>query len=165
MSEPFLGEIKMFACSTPPKGWAFCDGTILPISSNQALFSILGVTYGGNGVTNFALPDLRGRVPLHFGAGVPPGQAEGEEAHTLTQAQMPIHNHLAFANAKAGTTRSAAGGVWAQTDYETYSPAMDQTMNGQALSASGGSQPHNNMQPYLGLSFCIATVGIYPSRN
>lgn len=165
MAEPFIGEIKLFSCNFAPKGWALCDGALLPINSNQALFAILGTTYGGNGTTTFALPDLRGRVPRHQGNGVTLGQAAGEEGHTLTQAEMPMHNHLAYASSQTGTTKSAEGGVWAQTDFEKYAPTADQVMSGQALSTSGGSQPHSNMQPYLALNFCIAVVGIFPSQN
>jgi microcystin-dependent protein len=165
MSEPFLGEIRVFSFPFAPRGWAFCDGAIMPIATNQALFSLLGTYYGGNGTTTFALPDLRGRVPVHTGNGVTIGQSAGEEAHTLTQAEMPAHSHIAYASNLSGSTKSAQGSVWAQTDYEKYSTTGDQWMNNQALASVGGNLAHTNMQPYIGLNFCIALTGIYPTRN
>ena len=167
MSEPFIGEIILFAGNFAPRGWALCNGQILAISQNTALFSILGTTYGGNGQTTFALPDLRGRVPVHpgQGPGLSPydlGQAGGTETVTLNVAEMPQHTHPQPAtNGEQTTNRPngalpARGGVYAQTsDGSTLTPP----------SPVGGSQPHNNIQPYLGLNYIIALEGIFPSRN
>lgn len=169
MSEPYLGQISIFGFNFPPRGWAFCNGQILPIAQNQALFSLLGTTYGGNGVTTFALPNLQSRVPIHFGQGAGlssynQGQSGGSEVVTLISAQMPAHNHLAsVTNAgaagsrPAGNVPSAGGSYAASSDGGTFNPAFIQN--------AGGSQPHGNVQPYLALNFCIALEGIYPSRN
>jgi microcystin-dependent protein len=167
MSDPFIGEIKAFPYNLVPRGWAACEGQILSIAQNQALFSLLGTTYGGNGVTMFALPDLRGRVPIHASPSIPAGAVQGEEAHTLTVNEMPQHTHIANASSAAASVAAVApANTWATTESASYNPpgtavAMAQT----AISASGGSQPHPNMQPYLAVAFCIATQGIYPSRN
>lgn len=166
MSEPFIGEIRAFPYGFAPRGWALCNGDILPIAQNQALFSILGTTYGGNGTTTFALPDLRGRVPAHVGNGITLGQASGEEAHTLTTSEMPAHNHQALGSSGTASTKVAAGNVWATTQSLLYSTTQgSQAMSPQALGTAGSSQPHENMQPYLVISYCIALNGIYPSRN
>ncbi|MEA2715731.1 MAG: hypothetical protein QOI99_48 [Actinomycetota bacterium] len=169
MSEPFLAEIRMFGGNFAPRGWAMCNGQILPISQNTALFSLLGTTFGGNGQTTFALPDLRGRVPMHTGQGpglsnVNLGEVGGSESVTLLQTQMPQHSHgVAASNGAAGASRPAnnflaAGGA--------YAPATDGTvMNPAMIGVSGGGQPHPNRQPYLGLTFIIALEGIFPSRN
>lgn len=169
MTEPFLGEIKLLPYNFAPRGWAFCQGQILPIAQNTALFSLLGTTYGGNGQTTFALPDLRGRVPLSSGQGPglalhDLGEVGGTENVTLTAGQMPAHNHalnVSNANATAsrpGGNRPSAGG--------SYTNASDgNQFAGNAVSTSGSSQPHANMQPYLSLNYCIALEGIFPSRN
>ncbi|GIP55365.1 MULTISPECIES: phage tail protein [Paenibacillus] len=164
MSEPFLGEIRSFSFGIVPKGWAACNGQTLPIHQNQALYSLLGTIYGGDGVTTFALPDLRGRVPVHPGNGVQLGQSAGEEHHTLTVQEMPQHTHFVFG---AGTSSSnkAANNVWGTAPSSMYAAEATTQMSSNALSTTGQSQPHNNMQPYNVLSFCIAINGIYPSRN
>lgn len=172
MSTPLLAEIRLFAGNFAPRGWAFCNGQILSISQNTALFSLLGTTYGGNGQTTFALPDLRGRVPISQGQGpglplYSLGEMGGEPNHTLIQTEMPAHNHTVQSNkatnADATSSRPngrvpAAGGAYADTsDGSALQPDV--------IGAAGGSQPHNNMQPYLGLNYIIALEGIFPSRN
>jgi microcystin-dependent protein len=169
MAEPFLGEIRMFAGNFAPVGWALCDGQILPIIQSVALFSILGTQYGGDGVTTFALPNLQGRVAVHEGNGFVIGQTGGEQAVTLTASQMPAHNHAAqCVNAKA-TKPNPVGNVWAQdaagTTAEYSSAAPNAAMGGAAIGVAGGGQPHDNMQPYLVVTFIIALQGIFPSRN
>lgn len=165
MSEPFIGEIRAFPYGFAPRGWALCNGNLLPIPQNQALFSILGTTYGGDGRTTFALPNLQGRVPVHPGNGIMQGQASGEEAHALAISEMPAHNHRAVGSSGAASTKVAAGNVWATTQNLLYSDTPGTQMSPQALGTAGNSQPHGNMQPYLVLSYCIAIVGIYPSRD
>lgn len=165
MATPFLSEIRIFTFNFPPKGWAFCNGQFLPINQNQALFSLLGTTYGGNGQTTFALPDLRGRVPLHFGAHTL-GERAGQEAHTVIASEMPQHVHLARATNDAATTNIPTGALLASVSSNLYlTPAALVAMTPTAISTAGGSQPHENRQPYLVLSFCIALQGIFPSRN
>lgn len=173
MSEPFLSEIKIFSFGYNPKGWAMCNGQFLPINQNQALFSLLGTTYGGNGQTTFALPDLRGRSPYHEGSGFTLGQAGGQTSHTLTQSEMPMHNHImACSNASGDTVPPASASqhnIWAQTTQNPYA-AFDGNnpivaMNPGSIGNNGGSQPHNNMSPFLVLNFCIALIGIFPSPN
>ena len=169
MSDPFLAEIKLFAGNFAPRGWAFCNGQILSIAQNTALFSLLGTTYGGNGQTTFALPDLRGRVPVHPGQGpglsnVTLGQAAGSENVTLQQTQMPAHGHLvAASNGGAGGSRPAGNFLAAGGSYAAASDGT--TMNPGMVQNTGGSQPHENRQPYLGLNFIIALEGVFPSRN
>ncbi|MDQ3898292.1 MAG: tail fiber protein [Actinomycetota bacterium] len=169
MSEPFLGEIMMFAGNFAPRGWAMCNGQILPIAQNTALFSILGTTYGGNGQTTFALPDLRGRVPMHFGQGPglsarTLGEQGGEESVTLIQAQLPQHSHTANATSADATSSKPDGAVPASGG--AYAPASDgTTMSPGFITGGGGNQPHDNMQPYLAINFVIALEGIFPSRN
>jgi len=174
MAEPFLGEIRMVGFNFAPQGWALCNGQLLSISQNTALFSLLGTTYGGNGQNTFALPDLQGRVPIHQGQGpgLSPytiGQMGGEEAHTLIQSEMPQHNHSARAHAGAGNSNVANGNVWSKdagVSSATYSSAtQDGLMSPTAISTAGGSQPHNNLQPFLTINFIIAMQGIYPSRS
>lgn len=174
MAEPFLGQIKMFGGNFAPRGYAFCDGTILPISQNQALFSLLGTTYGGDGRTTFALPDLRGRLPVHEGTGTgltprPLGAKGGAEAVTLNAAQLPAHSHAARCVTPAGNTNDAAGAVWADdagVSSGTYSTATpNATMASSAISNAGGNQAHTNVQPFLCVNFIIALQGIFPSRN
>lgn len=167
MSEPFLSEIKIVSFNFAPKGWAMCNGQILPINQNQALFSLLGTTYGGDGRVNFALPDLRGRVPLHTGNGLTLGEKAGEENHTVNIGEMPTHLHFLSASSSDGNTNVPANNtVLARTLGNTYTnPANLTAMNAAATGAVGGSQPHINLQPYLVLTFVIALQGIFPSQN
>lgn len=167
MSDPFLGEIKIVPWTYAPKGWAFCNGQFLPINQNQALFSLLGTMYGGNGQTTFALPDFRGRVPLHVGAGYIQGQAGGQPTHTLTTGEMTQHVHFFNAkNASATATAPDNTVVIANSPSPAYGAAGNLVaMNGQLVTNTGGSQPHENRQPYLVLNFMIALQGIFPSRN
>jgi microcystin-dependent protein len=172
MSDPFIAEIKIMSFNFAPRGWATCDGQLLPINQNQALFSLVGTTYGGNGTTNFALPDLRGRIPIHFGTGpglptVILGERSGEENHTLISTEMPLHTHQAMATSDPGNSPAASGGVLAAETSAMYA-APDANLVGLAagtLGNIGGSQAHNNMEPFLTLNFCIALVGIFPSRT
>jgi microcystin-dependent protein len=166
MSEPFLGETRWISWNYPPKGWAFCNGQLLPINQNQALFSLLGITYGGNGQTNFALPDLRGRAPVHVGSGFNQGQRAGEEAHTLSGPEMPQHLHGVTASGGSGTGAAPAQSYLANRQSNIYvPPGNPQSMNQGAVSQVGGSQPHQNMAPYIVLNCIIALQGIFPSRN
>lgn len=166
MSEPFLGELRLFPISNyAPRGWAFCDGQILPINQNQALYSLLGTTYGGDGRNTFALPDLRGRVPIHVHPSIPLGTSAGEASHTLTVNEIPQHTHQVMASSANATATNPTGNTWAQVSAP-YAQANSLTpMNSAAIGTAGGSQPHSNMQPYQAMHFCIATTGIYPSRN
>ena len=164
MSEAFLGEIRMFSFDFAPKGWLLCMGQTLSINQNQALFSLLGTTYGGDGVTTFRLPDLRDRAPLHFGPGYTQGQVAGEATHVLTQNEMPNHTHTASARAGASTP-SPAGAVWAGSAKTAFATSPTTAMSSAALAPSGNNQPHDNMPPYLVITFGIATQGIFPSRN
>ena len=165
MTTPFIAEIRMVAFDFAPRGWAFCNGQLLPINQNQALFSILGTTYGGNGQTTFALPDLRGRSPVHPGNQVILGQSAGEENHTLISSEMPAHTHPAKGDAADASVSSPTGNVWAASTNNPFSSAPDTALNPASLSATGGSQPHPNQQPYLVVNFVIALAGIFPSRN
>ncbi len=166
MSEQYVGEIRLFSFGTVPSGWARCDGQILQINTNQALYSILGATYGGNGSTTFALPDLRGRVPVHVSSSITRGQKAGEEVHVLTINEMPTHTHIVNGSSESATLKVTAGNVWGTSANNIYSVNQPNTiMNTQALSTSGNSQSHQNMQPYSVANYCIALVGIYPSRN
>lgn len=167
MAEPFLSEIRIFSFNFPPKFWAECNGQLLPINQNQALFSLLGTTYGGNGVTTFALPDLRGRVPIHEdGSNFTLGQRAGEEAHILTTQEMPAHTHQARASANGPTISSPSPNFWAtNTGFTPYGTTADVTMSADNITNVGGSQAHNNMSPFLTLNMCIALQGIFPSRN
>ena len=170
MSEPFLAEIRLFGFNFAPRGWAFCDGQILPINQNQSLFSLLGTTYGGDGRTSFALPGLRGRAPMHVGTGHSLGQKTGEDKHMLSEAQIPQHTHTAKASSAAGSTpiplpadtnvlaSSAPGEMY-------HGPSSPVTMRTGTVANAGGGQGHENMQPFLALSFCIALQGVFPSRN
>ena len=172
MSQPFMAEIKIVSFNFAPKGWAQCNGQFLPINQNQALFSILGTTYGGNGQTTFGLPDFRGRIPLHVGNGSTLGQAAGEENHTVTMSEMPAHNHFVSASsAQADSTFIQTAAPVSQNIFGTvaggiYGPVAAATaMNPQSITNYGGSQAHENRQPYLVLTFIIALQGIFPSRN
>jgi microcystin-dependent protein len=163
MGTPFIGEIKIVSFNFPPKGWAACEGQLLPINQNQALFSILGTTYGGNGQTNFALPDFRGRVPVHSGNGVVLGERAGEEAHTLAINEVPAHTHVLSASSLPASLGDPGGRYFGAID-NGYASTPDTTM-GPVLGNFGSSQPHANMQPFLVLNIVIALVGIFPSRN
>ena len=166
MAEPFLSEIRIFSFNFPPKGWAFCNGQFLPINQNQALFALLGTTYGGNGQTTFALPNLQGRAPMHFGNGHTLGEAGGSTAVTLTMQQMPQHIHLLNVTNNAATATAPDNTVVvAAAPSNAYGAAGNLVAMAPTVGNVGGSQPHQNMQPYLGLNFCIALQGIFPSRN
>jgi microcystin-dependent protein len=165
MTEPFIGEIQVFAFQYAPKGWALCNGQLLPINQNQALFSLLGTTYGGDGRTTFALPDLRGRVPLGVGAGYTQGERAGEESHTLIAPEMPAHTHTPLASLAAASSPSPADATWTNMGTAGYAGNPNTQMAGNAIVAAGGSQPHENRSPYLTVNFCIALQGIFPSRS
>jgi microcystin-dependent protein len=164
MAIPYIGEIKMIPWTFAPKGWAFCNGQLLPINQNQQLFSLLGTTYGGDGQTTFALPDLRGRSPFHFGAGLLLGQRGGETAHALTQNEMPAHTHGPRASTSAPDQGSPDSNFWAAVSG-SYSASSDGTMNPSLVSPVGSGQPHENLQPYLVVNFIIAFQGVFPPRN
>lgn len=177
MADPFVGEIRIFAGNFPPKGWAFCNGQILPLSQNTALFSLLGTNYGGDGKSNFALPDLQGRVPLGQGQGpglssYELGQSAGTRTVTLLQNEIPGHAHQVYGASSAGNTESPGNTLWADTPgaetgqaYGTPGAQDWVSMHPNAMFPAGGSQPHNNMQPYLGLTFIIALQGVFPPRS
>lgn len=168
MAEPFLSEIRIMSFDFAPAGWALCDGQFLPINQNQALFSLLGTTYGGNGQTTFALPNLRGRVPIHMGSGHTLGEAGGEQAHTLSLAELPAHVHSLNGSTTQATTVTPDTNtvLSASTPQNIYAPAANLVaMSADSIGSVGSSQPHENMQPYLVLSFCIALQGIFPSEN
>jgi microcystin-dependent protein len=166
MSEPFLGEVMIVSFGFAPRGWALCNGQLLPINQNQALFSLLGTTFGGDGRVNFALPDLRARVPIHEGAGHTLGERAGEAAHTLTLAELPAHTHLAQASALTGNDVNPAANLLAGPLNLTYRPqAALAPMDAGSVAHVGGSQAHLNQQPHLALMFVIALQGIFPSPN
>ena len=168
MSEPFLAEIKIVSFNFPPKGWAFANGQFLPINQNQALFALLGTVYGGNGQTTFALPNLRGRVPIHFtstGGGHSLGEAAGSTAVTVNIQQMPTHTHLLQSSATNANIPTLGGNFFGAANNAYTTPASVTTLSPTTVSSVGGSQPHNNMMPYLVLNFIIALQGIFPSRN
>jgi microcystin-dependent protein len=171
MAQPYVGEIRMFAGNFPPSGWMFCDGSQLAISENETLFQLIGTTYGGDGESTFNLPDLRGRVPIHQGTNPNTGtnyqmaEASGVETVTLTTQQIPQHNHALLATQLAGTQPNPGGNILANSQgpqpYLQENP--DGNLNAQALTPAGGSQPHENLQPYLGINFVISLFGIFPS--
>ncbi len=165
MTEPFLAEIRIASFNFAPAGWAMCNGQLLPINQNQALFSLLGTTYGGDGRVNFALPDLRGRVPFHMGSGFVLGQTGGETAHTLILSEIPAHLHSAFGSSVTADQVSPAGNFWAQGAASAYGQSANTVMAPSALSNAGQSQAHQNMSPFQVLNFIIALQGIFPSRN
>lgn len=166
MSSPYIGEIRLFAGNFAPVGWLLCQGQLLPISQYDVLFNLIGTTYGGDGQTTFALPDLSSRIPYHAGAGYVLGQQGGVEQVTLTTNQLPVHSHAALGSANPGTTAAPANAVWASSTYTAYSDqSTDAAMAPNALDPSGGSQPHENMPPFLAINFIIATEGIYPTPN
>ena len=166
MSSPFIGEIRMFAGNFNPNGWMLCQGQIVPISENDALFNLIGTTYGGDGQTTFALPNLQSRVPIHVGPGFALGQSGGTETVTLTVSQIPAHSHVPQAFDAAGTQSSPAANVWAQStlnNYDTNAPAS--SMNPAACGSAGGSQPHDNMVPFLVINFILSLFGVFPSQS
>lgn len=169
MAEPFLSEIRLMSFIFAPKGWAQCNGQLLPINQNQGLFSLLGTTYGGDGRVNFALPDLRGRVPIHVGDGHTLGEKGGETQHTLSMSEMPHHVHILNASSSAGNSPyphfAGAGHVLAREIGNPYSASKADPvpLNPASVTSIGGNQAHENMQPSLVLNFCIATIGIFPS--
>lgn len=166
MAEPFLSEIRIMSFVFAPKGWALANGQLLPINQNQALFSLLGTTFGGDGRVNFALPDLRGRTPIHVGSGHTLGERGGEQAHTLSIAELPEHTHVANASSQAGNEVVPTGAVLASPLNLSYTgPSSLTSLNASSVANTGGSQAHLNMQPFLTLSFCIALQGIFPSPN
>ncbi|WP_028612126.1 phage tail protein [Paenibacillus harenae] len=167
MSETFIGDIRLFGFGFAPRGWALCQGQTLSIQQNSALYSIIGTTYGGDGVTTFKLPDLRGKTPVHTGNGVMLGQSAGEENHTLAVNEMPAHHHAAMASAQPSTVYTPAGSSWAPlaTGTNSYSQTPDTTMSPNAIAQAGGSAPHTNMQPYLAMNYCICINGYYPTRD
>ena len=171
MSTPYIGEVRMVGFNFAPIDWAFCDGSLLPISQYQALFTLIGTTYGGDGQQTFALPDLRGRFPFHQGSNglgttLVMGQISGTETVTLTSNQIPTHTHTLSGNSAAGTQPSPAGGFWAQSSLKAYSTAAPaHAMASSAVSSVGGNQPHDNMPPFLAINFVISLFGIYPSQG
>jgi len=165
MSEPFLGEVKVISWNFPPKGWAFCNGSLMPINQNQALFSILGTTYGGDGRVTFGLPNLQGRAPVHAGDGITLGQISGETAHTLNISEMTAHNHIPVGSSGNPTSPGVTGNLWASNNASPYASTADTGMNPACVLVVGGNQPHDNTTPYLVLNFIIALQGIFPSQN
>lgn len=165
MAEPFLSEIRIMSFVFPPKGWALCNGQLLPINQNQALFSLLGTTFGGDGRVNFALPDLRGRTPIHVGGAHTLGERGGEQAHTLSISELPTHTHVAMAQPATGTQLPAVNALLAQASNVYRTPDSLLALNAATITNVGGSQAHLNMQPFLTLSMCIALQGIFPSAT
>jgi microcystin-dependent protein len=165
MSTPFLTEIKIMSFGFPPKGWALCNGQLLPINQNQALFSLLGTTYGGDGRVNFGLPNLQGRTPMHFGSGHTLGELGGEQSHTLSISEIPTHVHVANASSTTANVATSTNDLLASAAGLYLSPANLTSLLPSTLSTIGGSQAHLNMQPFLTLSFCIALQGIFPSQT
>ena len=166
MAEPFLSEIRIMSFGFPPKGWALCDGQLLPINQNQGLFSLLGTTYGGDGRVNFGLPDLRGRTPIHMGSSHTLGERGGEQGHTLSISEIPTHTHSLRGSSDTGTLLIAAGNMYGSSPSLTYNSASNLgAMAAGAISNVGGSQAHINMQPFLVLNFSIALQGIFPSQT
>lgn len=166
MAEPYLSEIRIFSFNFPPRGWAFCNGQLLPINQNQALFALLGTTYGGNGQTNFSLPNLKRRSPIHFGNGHTLGEQAGQDAQTLSIQELPQHTHSVIATSTVQDTIVPSNNYFASsTPSSFYNGSGNAVANPSIMSNIGGSQPHNNLQPSLVLNFCIALQGIFPSQN
>ncbi len=168
MATPYLSEIRLVSFNFPPEGWALCDGQLMPINQNQALFSLLGTTYGGNGTTTFALPNLQGRIPLHVGAGRALGETGGEATHTLVGGEIPTHTHTVAAASGTGAVASPAGAYWAgirNANAFSNTAAPSTPLDATVIGPYGGGQPHQNMPPYLVLNFVIALVGIFPTRT
>jgi microcystin-dependent protein len=166
MATPYLGELRVFSFGFAPRGWATCNGQLLPINQNQALFAILGTTFGGDGTTTFALPNLQGRVPMHASTTYPLGDAGGEDSHELATAEIPGHTHQVNASTAPASTHKITGNVWATTSTDQYSTgAPTTTLNPDAIASTGSGKAHENRPPTLGLNICIALVGIFPSRS
>lgn len=167
MSEPFMAEIRLMSFNFAPQGWAQCNGQFLPINQNQGLFALLGTTYGGNGQTNFQLPDFRNRVPMHLGPSFNLGQSGGEAAHTVSIAELPTHSHVLNATSDTSTTPIPANTVMVATcSADLFGAAASLVaMHAGTITNVGGSQPHNNQSPYLKLNFCIALQGLFPTQN
>jgi microcystin-dependent protein len=167
MAEPFLSEIRIMSFGFPPKGWALCNGQLLPINQNQGLFSLLGTTYGGDGRVNFGLPDLQGRTPIHMGSGHTLGERGGEQGHTLSISEIPTHTHTLNGTSSTGTLIIAAGNLPGTSPSQMYQAPDNNlvAMNPASIPNIGGSQAHLNMQPFLVLNFCIALQGIFPSQT
>jgi microcystin-dependent protein len=167
MAQPYVGEIRIFAGNFAPAGWMFCDGTLLAIAENDVLFNLIGTTYGGDGQETFALPDLRGRIPMHWGSGVQLAESGGVEEVTLTVSQIPAHSHPLVGSSDLASSPDPAGAVTAQSRTAGVDLYLDDVPNVSmaptAISPTGGSQPHTNLQPFLGLNFIISLYGIYPS--
>ena len=167
MSSPFVGEIRMFGGNFAPAGWAFCNGALVPISENETLFNLIGTTYGGDGQNTFALPNLQSRVPVHVGPGFALGQSGGAESVTLTTSQIPAHSHVPQAVSGPGNQQSPANGVWASpssgTIYSDVAPSL--ALAPAAVGSAGGSQPHDNMIPFLVVNFILSLFGIFPSQS
>lgn len=167
MAQPYVGEIRMFAGNFAPAGWMFCEGQLLPISEYETLFNLIGTTYGGDGQSTFALPDLRGRVPLHFGNGFTLAEAGGVEQVTLTVSQIPAHSHPFIATTNTADQNSVSGNLLAQPSVieEYFAAAGGAVMSSLSIGSTGGSQPHDNFQPYLCVDFIISLFGIFPSQT
>lgn len=166
MAQPYVGEIRIFAGNFAPAGWMFCEGQLLPISENETLFNLIGTTYGGDGQSTFALPDLRGRLPLHFGGGFTLAETGGAETITLTTSQIPAHGHPLSCVTGGVSVSNPQSALWASSDAAQYSTQAATVQMGDPPSGStGGSQPHNNFQPYLCLDFIISLFGIFPSQT
>jgi len=170
MSDPYVGEIRMFGGNFAPAGWAFCNGALMPISENETLFNLIGTTYGGDGQETFQLPDLQSRVPLHVGSGFQLGEAGGVETVTLTVAQIPSHTHTPLATTNNGNSTTPAASIWSNfPDGAVYNTTLgtppSANLNPSAIGSTGGSQPHDNMMPFLCISFIISLFGIFPTQN
>lgn len=166
MAQPYVGEIRMFAGNFAPAGWLFCEGQIIPISENETLFNLIGTTYGGDGQSTFALPDLRGRVPVHQGNGIVLAESSGVEEVTLTLAQVPAHSHPLLASTLLASQETPANNVTGQSEVAIYgSDSPFGAMNPASISSTGGGQPHTNFQPYLCVDFIISLYGIFPSQT
>jgi len=165
MSEPFMGEIRMVGFNFAPRNWAFCDGQLLSINQNQALYAIIGTAYGGDGQTTMALPDLRGRVPIHASGTYPVGSRGGSEQETLLVTHMPAHTHTIAAASSAGSADSLSGGRPASAAREAYGDLQDGVAMSSRTGATGGALPHTNVQPFTTINFCIALAGLFPSRD
>lgn len=166
MAQPYVGEIRLFAGNFAPAGWMFCEGQLLPISEYETLFNLIGTTYGGDGQSTFALPDLRGRIPVHQGNGFNLAETGGAEEVTLTASQIPTHSHALLGSADPASARSLANGVFGRAPGEAYaSEFTPQVLSPQAVGPVGGSQPHNNFQPYLCVDYIISLFGIFPSQT